>query len=946
MRRFYENPLKTSENREPQRAYYIPTGKADYMSLNGKWKFAFFENGDIATEPKKWDEIEVPSCWQIKGYEYPNYTNVNFPHLCDMPYVPNINSMGMYEREFTVKDASKESYIVFEGVCSCAVLYVNGQYVGFTQGSHLQAEFKISRYVNEGKNTIRVNVYKWCCGTYIEDQDMFRFNGIFRDVYMLSRPKGHLKDIDVRTIDNKKVLISADKEASYTLYDGDVVLAKGKGKKCELAVKNPNLWTAESPYLYTLKVEYKGEVIEQRVGFRTILVSEKQELLINGTPIKIKGINHHDTMIGKGYCMSDEEMRRDLELMKELNINAVRTSHYPPHPKFVNMCDEMGFYVVLECDNEAHGFMRRLPNVNYKYDSRVGEWPCSHPDWAKEHEERMARTYERDKNHASVIMWSLGNEAGYHRISNDPMINYLRARDNQRLIHFESACWREEGIQKTDVMSVMYPSRERMMDELVYKNKGKPFYLCEFSHAMGNGPGDVWQYVDMFYQYPNFIGGCIWEWADHVVVVDGVQKYGGDFEGELTHDGNFCCDGLVFADRSFKAGTYEVKSAYAPFRFEFKNGKLKITNHYDFTNLKDHTFTYKIRVDEKTVEEKSFKLSVAPKKSKVVLTEENPKKCKLGASIDVALYAPDGKLLGELSQQIECKRIKKEERLSAVKLITDGIYIYARGEGFEYRFNKQLGNLDSITVKGKELLFEPVKLSAFRATMDNDRHMINSWTKVDVWHGENLDYQFTNVYDVKVINDTIVATASIGGISRLPFFKYKLKLRVYENGKISYSLLGDVREDTVWLPRLGFEFKLKKKNADLKYFGMGPYENYSDMSHHVKQDWFESNTEKEYVNYVRPQEHGNHRNTLSLTVDNLTFTSDKPFEFNASNYSIEQLHKAKHTDEIGDSYASHIRIDYKCSGVGSASCGPDLEPPYRLSEKKIAFAFDITATNS
>ena len=940
--RFYENPLKTSENREPQRAYYIPKGEADCTSLNGKWKFAFFENSDYATEPEKWDDIEVPSCWQLLGYENPNYTNINLPFLCDMPYVPNVNPMGVYEREFIVDDTSKETYIVFEGVCSCAVLFINGKYVGFTQGSHLQAEFKISKFVKPGVNTIRVNVYKWSVSTYIEDQDMFRYNGIFRDIYMLSRPKGHLKDIDIRTVDNKKVVVKASRQVKLKLYDGNVLIAEKTAKNCEIKIKKPHLWSAEDPYLYTLIIECCGEIIEQKVGFRTISVSSKQELLVNGTPIKIKGINHHDTMIGKGYCMSDEEMRRDLELMQELNINTVRTSHYPPHPRFVEMCDEMGFYVVLECDNEAHGFIRRYPNVAYDYDMAEGEWPASHPDWVKEHEERMARTYERDKNHASIIMWSLGNEAGYHRLCNDPMINYVRERDGQRLVHFESACWREEGIQKTDVFSVMYPSMQRLRDELVEKCKGKPVYLCEFSHAMGNGPGDVWQYVEKMYEHPNFIGGCIWEWADHVVVVDGVQKYGGDFEGELTHDGNFCCDGLVFADRSFKAGTYEVKAAYAPFRFEFKNGKLKLTNHYDFTNLDDYTFVYKIRVDEKTVEEKSLKVSLKPKKSISIETKENPKECILGANIDVALYSPEGKLLGELSQEIKCKQIAKKESLQPAKLTSDKGFIYASGEGFEYRLNKQTGNFDSMKVDGKEILVEPIKISAFRATTDNDKRMISYWAKLDSWQGENLNVQLSNVYGVSINNNTIIVDASVGGISLMPFFKYKLKIRVFENGKVSYDLDGKVRKNTTWLPRLGFEFALSKDNQAIKYFGMGPHENYVDTCHHVKQAWFESTAKDEYVNYVRPQEHGTHTRVKELLIENkLKFSSDKNFEINVSQYSIEQLYKATHTDEIGESYATHVRIDYKNSGIGSSSCGPDLEPQFRLSEKDISFAFNF-----
>ncbi|MBQ7352824.1 MAG: glycoside hydrolase family 2 [Clostridia bacterium] len=940
--RFYENPLKTSENREKQRAYYIPKGSAKYTSLNGEWKFKFFENSDLATEPENWDTIEVPSCWQLKGYENPNYTNINFPFPCDMPYVPNINPMGMYERDFEISDISKEAYVVLEGVCSCAVVYINESYVGYTQGSHLQAEFKISKYVKQGKNTIRIKVYKWSCSTYIEDQDMFRYNGIFRDIYVLEREKNHIKDIDIRTQDNKKIVVKADKKANVKLYDGNELVGEKTGTQCTFNVKKPKLWTAETPYLYTVILTRGNEVIEQKIGIRSIKVSDKYEILINGTPIKIKGINHHDTMIGKGYCMTDEDMRRDLELMKELNINCVRTSHYPPHPKFVDMCDEMGFYVVLECDNEAHGMLRRFPNVNYDYDVTVNEWPCSHPDWANEHEERMARTYERDKNHASIIMWSLGNEAGYHSICNDPMIEYIRRRDGERLIHFESACWRQEGIDKTDVYSCMYPSMERVVKELTINDRKKPIYFCEFSHAMGNGPGDVWQYVDLMYKYDNYVGGCIWEWADHVVVVDGVQKYGGDFPGELTHDGNFCCDGLVFADRSFKAGTLETKVAYAPFRFEYKAGRIKITNHYDFTNIADYKFKYTVRVDDKSVEQKQFSLKLAPKKSAFVKIDSIPKECKYGANIDVEMFNPQGESLGMLSQSIECKKIVEKKDLKPATLINDGNFIYASGENFEYRYNKQIGNFDSLIVNGEELLAEGVKLSTFRALTDNDKRMHDLWIKVTEWKGENIDYTTTKVYDVSVNKNTITAECSLGGISRLPYFNYKLKATIYSNGTISYALTGEVRKDTVWLPRLGFEFSLIGKDREFTYFGMGPSENYCDMCHHVRQDWFRSSADTEYVPYVRPQEHGNHMNTKILNIDDKLVFTAKNFEFNVSNYSIEQLHKANHTNEIGESKVTHVRIDYKNSGVGSSSCGPDLEPEYCLNEKNISFKFDLS----
>ena len=940
--RFYENPKKTSENREAPRSYYIPKGVAEYTSLNGIWSFAFCKNSDLFTEPKSWDKIEVPSCWQLKGYENPNYTNINYPFACDMPYVPNINPMGVYEREFEVKDAKKETYIVFEGVCSCAVLYINSKYVGFTQGSHLQAEFNVSKYVKEGTNVIRVYVYKWSCATYVEDQDMFRYNGIFRDVYMLSRPKNHIKDFEITTVDNKKIVVKTDKKATVTLYKDGEKIGKKTGDVCEFTVKKPHLWTAEDPYLYTVTLEYKGEVISQKVGIREISVSPKYELLINGRPITMKGVNHHDTMVGKGFTMSDEDMRRDIELIKSLNMNTIRTSHYPAHPKFIEMCNEYGIYVVLECDMETHGFLRRLANVNYRYDMEKLAWPATNPDWKDEHLDRIKRTYNRDKNQPSVIIWSLGNESGYGENSGY-MSDYLREVDKSRLVHFESATWDAVGITKVDVASKMYtsiPDINKEMTEGVFK---MPFMLCEYSHAMGNGPGDVWQYMDLVYKYPQFIGGCIWEWADHSVLVDGVYKYGGDFEGELTHDGNFCCDGLVMANREFKAGTLETKAAYAPYRFTYKNGKLRITNLFDFTSFEDYKIKYRIRVDEKTVEEKELSLSLAPKKSATVQTEANPKECKLGANIDVELIDKNGTSLAVLSQSIDCKIVAENTDTLPAKLINEQFFVYVKGEDFEYRFNKQLGNIDSIVVNGEELLYAPIKMGAFRAPMDNDRNRVWRWAKLNEWQGENLDCQFTNVYNVKVQGNTIIADIGLGGISRLPFFKYRLKLTFFANGRVAVSVNGDVRKDAFYLPRLGFEIPLKKENQAFKYFGMGPYENYIDMCHHVRQDWFESTADKEYVPYVLPQEHGTHTGVRFISIENkLQFTSAKPFEINVSKYSIPQLHKAKHTDEIGESYATHVRIDYKSSGTGSNSCGPDNMPEYRLEEKKISFAFDMS----
>ncbi len=604
--REYEDLNKTSENRLKTRSWYIPRC-SEFIDLNGEWNFAFFKNGDRATNVSKWDKITVPSCWQLEGYENPNYTNINYPFPCDPPYVPDINPVGVYERNFMITDITLKSYVIFEGVSSCAEIFVNDKYVGFTQGSRLFAEFDISEFISHGENTIRVYVRKWCVGSYLEDQDAFRYNGIFRDVYILNRPEGHIFDIDLKTEENR-IICSADKEFKAELYYKDNLLEIKNSVNNEVIfdVEAPMFWTAEAPNLYAVKFISAGEEITRKIGFRTIEISKDYELLINGTAVKLKGVNHHDTNLYKGWTMSDEDILEDLKLMKQLNINTIRTAHYPPSPKFLDYCDEMGFYVVLENDIETHGFARRISNVNYKiaYDLSIGDWPCVEPMWKKEYIERMERTFKRDKLHTSIIMWSIGNESQYGENSK-AVIEWLRTQNDGRLIHSEDASHifvteRNLGISDNttnddvDVFSSMYSSVSQIKawaeDELVKQ----PVFLCEYAHSMGNGPGGIWDYWEAIYDSKKLIGGCIWEWADHAVLVDGIQKYGGDFNGELTNDGNFCCDGMVFADRSFKAGTYEIKNTYAPFRIFVNDGKIYIKNCFDFNSFSRYIFEINI----------------------------------------------------------------------------------------------------------------------------------------------------------------------------------------------------------------------------------------------------------------------------------------------------------------------------------------------------------------
>lgn len=942
--RDYENLKKVSENREKQRAYYIPENKGAYTLLNGKWNFKYFSR-DVDYDGKidKWDEVNVPSCWQNTGYEKPNYTNVAFQFPVDPPYVPDDNPLGVYMREFEILDTDKKHYIVFEGVSSCVYLYINDKYVGFSQGSRLQAEFDISGYVKKGKNTITAKVLKWCCGTYLEDQDAFRCNGIFRDVYLLERPKGHIKDISVTT-DKNTVNVDFEGRGLVKLFDGDKLLCeKNCSKKFTFDVENPVCWNAEKPYLYTLVFEYEGEVISIKFGFVTIKISSEKELLINGKSVKLKGVNHHDTSAKNGWYMTDEEIYNDLVLMKKLNINTIRTSHYPPTPKFLNYCDELGFYVVLENDMESHGFCIR--NGEYKYDSLNKIWPCTNPDWNFYLNERMERTINRDKNHPSIFMWSVGNESGYG-INMRNMLNLIHSLDKKRLAHCEDACHGEFPVEyePIDVYSRMYLPIDECAEYAENKANRLPVFLCEYSHSMGNGPGDVYDYVESFYAHKAFIGGCIWEWADHVAMDNGVQKYGGDFD-DLTHDYNFCCDGMVFSDRTLKAGSYEIKHAYQNVKTAYKNGKISLTNRFDFTNFNEYTFKFEVEIDGKIFKTFDKKFDVSPAETVTFDLGVNlPQSCILGAYLNIYMYDKTGYECAQSQHNLNVPVEKNTAPTKLAELKEEKLSIKAKGKDFEYSFSKHYGNFESLIINGEEKLLDVIKLGVWYAPTDNDRRVKYIWGGYEnSQKSYNLNKLFSKVYSCEIKNGKIVVTGSLAGIARIICFKYKLTVSIYENGEINFDLSGERNPQIEYLPRLGFEIKLPKEDDKFRYFACGSGESYIDMHHHAKMGLFESSADNEYVNYVKPQDHGNHYNAKMLDIENsLKFKTDNSFEFSVSHYNAKTLEYAKHTDELVKDNATNVRIDYKHSGLGSASCGPALSEKYRLNEEKIKMNFWIT----
>lgn len=940
--RTYERPEATSQNRMPARSYYIPEGCGSLTSLNGRWNFAFFENGDYIDEITHWDTIPVPSCWEAQGYEHPNYTNINFPFPCDPPYVPDINPAGVYERAFLIPDTAMRHYIVFDGVCSCAELYINGSFVGSTQGSHLTAEFDISGFVHTGENTIRVYVRKWCCGSYLESQDFIRFHGIFRDVSLLSRPKGHIFDIDIRT-QGDLALCQADRPFTLRLYDHGRLLAEEASDpdgRCSLPVNDAILWNAEEPYLYTAEFHAQGEIIRRSFGFREISRSDEHEILINGSPVKFRGVDYHSTHPTKGWTTSQEDIIRDLTLMKQLNINCIRTSHYPPEPYLLDLCDEMGFYVMLETDLECHGFIRRYANVEYVYDVDSGEWPSSQPQWKKEYVERMARTYERDKLHPSIIFWSTGNESCYGS-NHMAMIDWLKARDTKRLVHCEDAS-RAGKYERTDIFSSMYTSLE-LLEEWVKDDKiDQPMFLCEYAHAMGNGPGDIWDYWELFYRHKKLTGGCVWEWADHAFLVDGVQKYGGDFPGELTNDGNFCCDGMVFSDRSLKAGSLEVKAAYAPFRLTCEDGILWVRNCYDFRSFSGCQFQYTMTIDGKVTDTRTICSDILPRERFSITPEKLPEQCVLGCYASLRMIDKNGNETGLFQVQLPVPIISSKHEAAPLPVRETEQEILASGTDFCYTISRQTGMLTSIRFRGEEQLKGAVALTCDRASTDNDKVMDPLWHWRDVWQGENLEYTFHKVYDMTVEGNRVLLTTSAAGVSRAPYLNYTLQYDFYEDGSVHLTFDGRVRKSATWLPRLGFSFMLPYEHDSFRYFGNGPMESYCDMTHHGTVDWHSSCADDEYVNYVRPQEHGNHTQTRVLQMDSgLTFAADSQMEICVSHYDTSTLQRAAHTDELKKSNATHVRVDYRDSGIGSKSCGPELLECYRLAEKEIHFGFTI-----
>ncbi len=989
--KFYEDPSILHVGCEENRSYYIPFAPKDQKEssrikmLNGNWDFRYYET-PLEIEDFTQDEysyqsfhtIPVPGCIQMYGYDCHQYTNVNFPFAYDAPYVPQVNPTCVYHRTFELErtDLSYHQYLNFEGVDSCFYVYINQEFVGYSQVSHSTSEFDITSFLREGGNDLTIVVLKWCDGSYLEDQDKFRMTGIFRDVYLINRPVNHIRDFFVKTIlskDYTKADLTIDISYSdtqipttYLLSDADgVLISKGEVEHDSLSipVENPILWNAEAPYLYNLTLETSDEKIHQQVGFRYIEIKD-DIIYINGVKVKFKGVNRHDSDPVTGYTISKEQALKDLRLMKESNINAIRTSHYPNAPWFVQLCNEYGFYVVSESDLEAHGATKFYGGSSFDtYGDLVQK-----EMFAKSILDRNERNVIRDKNNPCIIMWSMGNEAGYSKAFEDTG-RFIKEYDPTRLLHYEGSI-HETGGHKNDtsmldVYSTMYESPASIENYLA--NHKKPYMLCEFIHAMGNGPGDIEDYFECIYRHDRFVGGFVWEWCDHAIyrgiTADGkkIFHYGGD-SGEYPHDGNFCVDGMVAPDRVPHPALAEYKNVIRPVRatlIDEKTATIELENKLDFTNLKDMILIQaELLLDGVVVESVELgSIDLAPHaktnlklpiKDEYFSTDKSLSlKLIYTQSVEKALTLA-GHCVG--FDQIILKESKsdfihaKAENSFSINYEENSTKIIIKGANFTYVFNKLSANFDSIVIDNCNILKQPLSYNIWRAPIDNDRNIRKDWKMA------GYDRALTRVYDttIKKLDNVIMIQSrfAINAIQIQHILDLNVCWYIGSNGTITLEMNGKRNTELPFLPRLGIRLFLPKDYKNVEYLGYGPNESYIDKHRSSWLGRFESKVDDMYVDYIKPQENGSRYNCEEVILTSpfgktIHASASTPLSFNASRYTQEELEMKAHNYELLQSNYTILCLDYKMSGVGSNSCGPELLEKYRLKEEEISFQLTL-----
>ena len=982
---FHEDPEKLHIGTLPDHAYFIPFAKghnpfAERESseriemLNGEWDFKYYDSiiyldDDFINMPFT-EKIPVPSNWQLHGYDKAQYTNVVYPIPFDPPYVPDNIPVGIYQRKYTYSADGMRKILTFEGVDSCIYLYINNRFAGYSQVSHHTSEFDITDMLESGENTITAAVLKWCDGTYLEDQDKIRLSGIFRDVYVVSRPQKRLENYRIKTIlsaDNSSAVL----EIELMGADGEIFLsdsngketARGKikaGEKQSFEINSPVLWSAENPYLYYLEILTENEIIGERVGFRSIS-ADNGVVKLNGVPIKILGVNRHDSYPDTGYYASEKQMRTDLALMKKHNVNAVRTSHYPNAPRFYQLCDEYGLYVINEADCESHGCVEVYNDFKWSWENGYNGIALLASDESFRNAilDRERLLVSRDINRPCVIFWSLGNESGYGENFREGA-KLIKSLDDTRLVHYESTHRLDDtSTDELDMVSGMYWEPKALADFLGKPEEKRPLILCEYCHAMGNGPGDLEEYHDLFFSNERFIGGLVWEWCDHALpqgkTAEGKIKYGygGDF-GERHNDGNFCMDGLCYPHRKPHTGLLEVKQVYRPVRVMKTADKdryiLKSFLAFEnATNFLDGFF--EVTADGDIIETGGFNTDVSPYGESEIWIDVGEIPADRNVYIRFIFRAKADTSYWEKGYEVCFDQLCLNEAVFAPiatahiapEVWENPTEIIINAGKNKFSFSKLTGCFNSVLSDGKELLDAPIKLNFFRAPTDNDN------MKGD-WYRAHLHDYDTKIYSVETERREsavkIKVKQSFGWNMYQPFAKGEAVYTIDGSGALNIKCQAETSNKVTFLPRFGIRLFMPKEFDRVSYFGYGPYESYCDKRRASYMGKFDCNIADMHEDYIKPQENSSHFGCKYLTVYSpdrqVTFTSSADFSFNASEYTEEELAEKRHNYELEKCGSSVICADAMMAGVGSASCGPALNEKYRLPLPKISLDFTMT----
>ena len=968
----HEDPRKLHIGTLPDHAYFIPFAKGQdpfaerehsqrFELLNGEWDFTYYDSiidmPDDFIAAAAGGKLPVPSNWQLHGYDKAQYTNVCYPIPFDPPYVPDDIPVGVYSRGFVHKPDGLRKILCFEGVDSCFYLYVNGQFAGYSQVSHHTSGFDITDLLHEGENSITAAVLKWCDGTYLEDQDKFRLSGIFRDVYVLSRPEKRLENYRVTAEPDSTLRFGILRvsvqgaDAKLRLYEGDKLICSGEvpdGGTFERTVGDIKLWSAETPYLYRLEIETDSELIGERVGFRKVEVTDGI-FRLNGRHIKLFGVNRHDSYPDTGYYADKEKMRRDLTLMKRHNINAVRTSHYPNAPEFYAKCDELGLYVIDEADLESHGCVNVYNDLRWSWENGYNgiAMIAKDPQFREAILDRERLLVTRDINRPCVIFWSLGNESGYGENLREAA-KLIKSLDSSRPVHYESTHKLDDTSDDVlDMVSEMYTSVPDIRKFLERGDEKRPFVLCEYCHAMGNGPGDLEDYHNLFMESDRLIGGLVWEWADHAVILghtaDGKPKYGyGGDSGERHNDGNFCMDALCFPDRTPHTGLLEVKQVYRPVRVTAGDtpGEFTINSLLRFIDAGKYLgCKWEITYDGGKASEGSFTFSVPPMGACGITIPVAAGTFEKDAYIRFIFTSGNGYGAFADGEEVCFDQLKifTAEREAAPVPETAPTYSETPLEyrviagNAEYAFDRRTARFTGIFVNGGNILAKPMEYNFFRAPTDND-------TMKNDWYDAHLNDYIVKVYEtgISVENNCAVIRMrqSFGWSIHQPFAKMAAEYRIDGSGALDVSCSAEFSNKVDFLPRFGLRLFVPKKFADVAYYGYGPYESYIDKHQASYIGNFTAKIADMHEDYIRPQENGSHFGCTRMTVHgenaSLTFTEPDGFSFGASEYTQEELAAKKHNFELEKCGYSVICADFKMAGVGSNACGPALDERYRI----------------